>query len=647
MRLKNLTLRAFKGVREFTLDTTIDSTGGGNADIRAANGVGKTSIADAFSWLLFGRDSLGRADFGIIPTDADGEPIEDASPTVTAELILPDGDSITLMRRLVQKKQSVRGAAPTAAGTTTEFAVDFVPCKKSEYAKCIAALADEALFPLLTDPRAFCGALHWQKRRDMLLRLFGGASDADIIADDPELACLPAILGKRTVDDHKRALAPRIAELKKQLAAIPARIDEVKRGMPPSPNGDPAADLAELRVDRRFAAAQFERLAYGGEAAELRRQLAEVNALIVTAETAAKRAHAERLAALVAAKNEAAEAMRERHHRLAGIERHIESTEHSISSLRDKLSTNAELARAVRDRQPPDAGFDDTCPACGQDLPADQVRAAAEKALAEFNLSRSRDLETLAATDGKLRAMITSYEAALAKLHAEAEAATRAADEATEALNAASAAVDALAPADISDPRLLAEACAIRTKISAFDEDNASALADARAKLDQIDALIIQAEIAAADIRSREQAAARIAALNDERRTVAAELDAAESEMALCRLFTRRKIEQVSESINRRFGGVTWKLFDQQVNGELADCCEATVNGVPWRDLSNSQQINAGLAVIDVIGRAYDITPPIFIDNAESVSAIRPTTAQQIRLIVSAAHKTLTVEIAK
>ena len=67
------------------------------------------------------------------------------------------------------------------------------------------------------------------------------------------------------------------------------------------------------------------------------------------------------------------------------------------------------------------------------------------------------------------------------------------------------------------------------------------------------------------------------------------------------------------------------------------DTFSATVNGVPWRDLSNSQQINAGLAVIDVIGQQYGVTPPIFIDNAESVSEIRPTKAQQIRLIVSPA----------
>lgn len=643
MRLNTLSLRAFKGVRDFTLNA-----GGANADIRAANGVGKTSVADGFSWLLFGRDSLGRADFGIVPTDPAGSPIEGAAPTVAAELALPSGETITLQRRLVQRTQSVRGAAPTAAGVTTTFWIDGTELdKKSDYTRRIAELADDQLFPLLTDPRAFCGSLHWQKRREQLMRLFGGTMGGDIIAADPDLAALPAILGKRSVDDHRRALAPRIADLKKQLAAIPARIDEVRRGMPPAPEGDPAADLAYLREERRHIAGRLERLASGGEAAELRRHLAEVNARIVDAQSAAKRADAERLAELVAAKTAAEEDLWTRQRLLERIEREAEPIRAAIRSAWAVISANLDRSSAIRDRQPPDAGFDDTCPACGQDLPAEQVRAAAEAALAEFNGRRSRDLESLAAESNARTADVARHEAALAKLNAQASEVAVAANAAAAALKSALAAVDAHAPAAPQTPALQAEADALRAKIAALDEGNTDALTAARAELDALDVRIAAAETAMADIRAREQAAARIAALNDERRTVAAELDTAEGELALCALFTRRKIEQISASINSRFGGVVWKLFDQQINGEIIDCCEVTVNGVSWRDLSNSQQINAGLAVIDALGRQYGVTPPIFIDNAESVSAIRPTTAQQIRLIVSPAHQKLTVEIEK
>ena len=642
MKLKTLTIRAFKGVQEFTLNA-----GGHDVDIFAANGVGKSSTADAFSWLLFGRDSLGRADFGIVPTDANGLVIEGASPTVTAEIEIAGGETITLQRGLVQKKQSVRGAAPTAAGTTTDFSIDGVPVKKTEYTNRIAEIADETLFPLLTDPRAFCGTLHWQKRRDVLLRLFGGATDADIIAGEPDLANLPAVLGKRSIDDHRRMLAPKLADLKKQLAAIPARIDEVKRGIPPAPDGDPAADLAALREGRSWTQANLERIENGGESADLRRQLAEINARIIDAETEAKRADAERLAGLVGARRAAREQLTEREALLHDVERKIDNVSDEISRLTAEAAALATLAQRAASRPPPDVGFDDSCPSCGQELPADQLRAVVDAAMAQYNRDRSETLESLAGRAAIVTQQIAEAESEREKLGLQAGEVSGSIDGAFDALNAAEAAVEAFVPVHPDDADLWEERYALEGKISALDNGNAAALATTREALDQIDAQIAAAEAAMADARAREQAECRIATLTAERRALAHDLDTVECEIALCDLFTRRKIEQTTEAINSRFGGLTWKLFDTQVNGEVADCCEATVNGVPWRDLSNSQQINAGLGVIDVIGQHYGVTPPIFIDNAESVSTIRPTTAQQIRLIVSAAHKQLTVEVAK
>lgn len=55
--LKSLLLVNFKGVRELRLDFTQQVT-----VISGENGTGKTTIFDAFHWLLFGKDSTGRSD---------------------------------------------------------------------------------------------------------------------------------------------------------------------------------------------------------------------------------------------------------------------------------------------------------------------------------------------------------------------------------------------------------------------------------------------------------------------------------------------------------------------------------------------------------------------------------------------------------
>ena len=59
IKLKSLSLFNFKGIRNLTLDFTNAETW-----IYGENGTGKTTVCDAFSWLLFGKDSKGKSDNG-------------------------------------------------------------------------------------------------------------------------------------------------------------------------------------------------------------------------------------------------------------------------------------------------------------------------------------------------------------------------------------------------------------------------------------------------------------------------------------------------------------------------------------------------------------------------------------------------------
>ena len=70
-QLKLIRLRCsyFKAFHDYTLDT-----GGGNATIYGDNGAGKTTLPDALHWVLFGKDTAGRADFQLKTVGADGKP---------------------------------------------------------------------------------------------------------------------------------------------------------------------------------------------------------------------------------------------------------------------------------------------------------------------------------------------------------------------------------------------------------------------------------------------------------------------------------------------------------------------------------------------------------------------------------------------
>jgi hypothetical protein len=108
-----------------------------------------------------------------------------------------------------------------------------------------------------------------------------------------------------------------------------------------------------------------------------------------------------------------------------------------------------------------------------------------------------------------------------------------------------------------------------------------------------------------------------------------------EKDIYLLEQFTRTRIDMLSAKISNQFSIVNFKLFDAQVNGGITECCEAMVDGTPYRNLNTAKKINAGLDIINTLCRHYKVTAPIFIDNRESVNEIMPSESQIINLIVS------------
>ncbi|MGH9340099.1 MAG: AAA family ATPase, partial [Acidobacteriota bacterium] len=246
--LHQLRLRNFKGVHEFTLDAAWE-----DVSIHGDNATGKTSLADAFHWLLFGKDSSGRANFEIKTLGADGEPEHGLDHSVEAELSLA-GKKITLKKVYKEVWKKTRGSAQkTFAGNTTEHYIDGVPVRQAEYQQAIAELCDESVFRLLTDPVQFAERLHWQERRKILLDVCGDVADEDVIASQKALADLPEILEGRTIDNHRKVIAGRRRDINRDLERLPVRIDEVTRSRPDvsaideNPNTNAAAVLLAKR----------------------------------------------------------------------------------------------------------------------------------------------------------------------------------------------------------------------------------------------------------------------------------------------------------------------------------------------------------------------------------------------------------------
>lgn len=235
MRLLKLHLRDFKGVGSF--DLTPD---GQSVTVFGRNASGKSTLADAYSWLLFGKDSRGSASFEVRPLE-NGEPMHRGEHAVEAEFQTDSGDLITLRRVLTERWVRVRGRAfPEYKGTETAYYVNDAPVKAAEFQAAVADLfGGERNAQLLSDPLYFAGAIPWQERRRILLDLVDDVSDEEVIKSDEDLGPLYELLDGRSVDHYREVVKAKAKDLKRKLDGYPAAIREAAR------HADPAAPTVE------------------------------------------------------------------------------------------------------------------------------------------------------------------------------------------------------------------------------------------------------------------------------------------------------------------------------------------------------------------------------------------------------------------
>lgn len=647
MKLLTLTLRNFQGVRDFTLDAK-----GKNVTIYGDNGAGKTTLANAWHWLLFDKDSLNRKDFEIKTLTPKGEPVHGLEHEVEATIEL-DGDAITLRKVYSEKWTKTRGSAQaTFSGHTTKHYIDGVPVSKRTYDDKIAGIVDENIFKLLTNPRHFNDYLKREERRGILLEICGDVTDEDVIAANPELAELPEILGKRTLEEHKAVIKEQRIRVNRELQQIPMRISEVQTGMPKIDGLIPEAldsDMAKLRKMLEDKQAEKLRIEQGGQVAELTKELAQVEAEMFRVEGIHRR---QQLELTEEARNKlyAVKSARQ------NLETDIKGMELGLSLYQTRAKSQAEEMDKLRaewkqvDAETFEHKQDSTCPTCGQALPEEQLQAAYEKALDAFNLDKAKRLEAITAQGKQKKAEAEKLESELAELQERiAKSKAILADLLAEEQKLQEE-VDSKPPAPITENsewvELADRKVALEKEIAALKQDSREAIEAIQTEIDKLQEYIRVLEEAKAKVKVHEQAKARIEELKAEERRLSREYESLERQQYLCEEFTRTKVKMLDEKINSRFKLARFKLFEEQINGGIADTCVTLCDGVPWDGgLNNGSQINVGIDIINTLSKHYGFVAPIFIDNAESVTEIIPTRAQVIRLVVSEKDKQLRVEV--
>ena len=637
MELLTLSLENFQGLKheEIQLD-------GHSASIYGRNASGKTTVFNAITWLLFGKPSTWAKNWDPKTKGPNGD-LHNLEHSATGTFQLDDGQTVILKKTFHEVWKRKRGSANEEySGNTIDYQINGVPCKEKEYTAAVQEYCGgEETMKLLTMPDYFPSVMDWTKRREILLDICGDVSDADVIASTPELAGLPEFLkmpGSTTrlykVDEYRKIAATKKTDLNKKIEAIPNRIDEATRAIDKDlPAAEDLADKLAAAEAEEAKIAEEKRAILAGDTSELRSSLANAKADYAAAKAAyieeGSEARAEHRKAQEKAETELLEAKTEAANATADAQRKKADLEHMKARRAEILAEYKEAAAETWDEHR------EICPTCGQALPEEKV----EELRADFLQRRSAKLEAINAK-GKKEA---SKEAAEAR--------------ADEIYTSRKEAIKAEPPRqDFSETdRGQAIAKTIQTisgQIEAAEQKQSAALREVNERQQAAMNSCRQIRYMQSQATAAERQRRRIAELEAEEKSLAAEYEKTEQGVYLCEVFVKTKVALLAERINSKFKSVSFQLFREQTNGGVDDCCEVLVPGeggamVPYSTANKAAVVNAGLEIIATLSHHYGVRLPIVVDNAESVTELLPVDSQVIRLVVSAEDESLRVEVDK
>lgn len=644
--LKELRLNNFKGIKEKEIEFT-DKT-----NISGDNATGKSTVFDAYSWLLWGKDSFNRKDYEIKPYDENNAVIHNLESSVEGVFEVDD-KPITFKRVYKEVWSKKRGSNDeTFTGHTTDFYINDVPKKKKEYEEKICELVTEDEFNLLSNPKYFNDILDKKERRKILLSLVDDVSLDDVIATNKDLKDLD--LENYTIDELQAMAKSSNKKINDKLKEIPARIDELEATKTTEDFSELEKEKEEVKkaideLDRKLAGTNNvsdELQAKYDKIADIKKSIANIKSAF---EDENKKAYDSCMSEILELDSIIVAANIEIDNARSGIEYAKESIESRERSKKKTKEILIDLRTKWGEINKEKFDGDITCPVCGKDFEPDKK----EELIKNFNLDKSRRLESLVERGKMYKQDLKEIEEGIASYHEDIKKfednIKKLADNREEKEKSLEnykkklEEIKALELPQASEDEIVN----LENQINDIEKEIASVgQVDNTGVIEQKAAYNEKLE----DINSKlslkglnDQLEAKIDQYMADEKKLSREFEENQRILYLCEEYIRSYTELVSEKVNNLFTFVKFKLFDTQINGGVIETAEATYKGVPYGSLNTAAQINAGLDVINSLSNHYDKQIPIFVDNAESVNDLMDTDSQLITLTVSK-FKSLRIE---
>lgn len=615
MTLNRLKIENFKGIRSFEIVPN-----GGNLEITGKNKLGKTTIYDAFLWLLFGKNSAGETKFTVKPTNL---PIETEN-SVEADFTV-DGKTLSLKKTLASKYVKSTGEYKSSE---MECYINGVPKKIREYEAEIADIISEDKFKLLTNPKHFTENLEWKKRREILFSISGNQTDSEIAAENASFLEIEKDLEMYSSTDFLKMLNAQVKANSERINTLPMRINENIN------------NLSGLTDD--VNAVEKEIAALNAEYSEITEKIGTFK--VWNPKTSSEYLETEKkLADLIHRNNEfrteqdmknressceTAQKLAELRSKLAEYQTDLRIISNNVADLEENRRKITEDNKRLNSLE---WNGDTICPTCGQALPAEKI----EKAKAEFKakISASFDsniekmselgkrLDTMEAEKRSIKKKVAPIEAEIAELESKTPI-TNGVFDLPE--------YEELSSALKSDLIRLAEE----------PNPNAERIESLQTELAQLAKKIGEKTNTFNALKLDERTNARIAELKAEQQKLRGDQARLQRKLDLLNEFIRYKVAKITEKINRMFKIAKFKLFEpNKTNDGLTECCDAVAFGADrYGDINTAGKILVGIDIISTLSEHFGLSVPLFIDNIDgldstSYSGMLETIAEKMQLI--------------
>ncbi len=642
IQLHNLLITNFKGIRSLSIDF------GDTTSIYGANATGKSTIADAWFFLLFGKNTSDQSNFEIKTLDEHNQVISRIDHEVTGAITI-DGVPTTLRRVFKEKWVKKQGSAETVfSGHETLFFINDVPKQLNEYQAFINSNIPESTFKLLTLPGYF-NSLKKEERRAMLTGIAVVPTDDELAGKD--LANVLNIMRteRKSLSDLKKQYAAQKAGLKAELALIPARIDEVERAIVQAASEDDFTltenKIKDLKEDIAVCDSQIEDKSKGvQEQIKIRSNVmqikGELNDRLTNMGIEARKKFSEQAGSNSNTVSLIQQNIRFKENRIADLNGEITRIKGLIEYLTTENGKLRDQVTNVNKEVFDASAVTTTCPTCKQSLPEGDINSQVEKMSASFNQDKANRIGEINRKGLANKQTIDNHQKAIDNLVKQ-----------TEELQAEIAPLQVQLTEIESTPistKTVEQFLAENPEYEKTQKELADLVLPEVAEVDTTELKSKKAQLQS-ELESEQNALQRILSskatieaqkqrkqqLLESESKLSQELSLMEGFEFQITEFTNRKMKAVETSVNKMFPTVRFKMFEVLVNGGIAETCETLINGVPYSDCNNAGRINAGLEIISVFSQILDTYVPCFVDNSEAANYLYQLESQMVKLFVT------------